>query len=112
MPYAPPSFKRYECARADAQREYEARRREQKPWRALYKTAAWQKLRSRRLAENPLCQAHLLRGETVVADTVNHVRPHRGDADLFFNYGNTESLCKRCHDSDVQKNERGVRAGE
>lgn len=50
---------------------------------------------------------HALRGETVPADTVDHIRPHRGDPVLFWDYGNLQSVCKACHDGILQKLEKG-----
>lgn len=65
----------------------------------------WQKLRAHHLAQHPLCALHLTRGEVVAASVVDHVTPHRGDVRLFWN-GKLQSLCKRCHDSDKQAEER------
>ena len=33
------------------------------------------------------------------ADTVDHVRPHKGDVDMFWEPDNLQSLCKWHHDS-------------
>ena len=41
------------------------------------------------------------------ADTVDHVRPHKGDVDLFWQADNLQSLCKWHHDSVKQMQERG-----
>ena len=109
MPIRPPIFRPHGQSTTMVRREYEARRREQKPWRAFYKTAAWQRIRERRLAEDPLCRLCLARGEVTPADTVNHILRHGGDGDLFFDYENTEAVCKRCHDVDVQRSERRAR---
>ena len=43
----------------------------------------------------------------VAACVVDHVTPHRGNEDLFFDYHNTQSLCKAHHDSTKQSMERG-----
>ncbi len=42
---------------------------------------------------------HAELGQVVAATVADHVRPHRGDLDLFLNRDNLQSLCKPCHDS-------------
>lgn len=40
------------------------------------------------------------------ADTVDHTIRHKGRRDLFFDRRNLQSLCKRCHDTTKQSQER------
>lgn len=63
-------------------------------------TRSWQRLRLRVLADvgrdefrrgGPLCACG------AAATEVDHVRPHRGDPDLFWDADNLQSLCKPCH---------------
>lgn len=76
-------------------------------WRHLYGRAAWKRLRSAHLAQQPLC-AFCLRQEVVTeAAVVDHVNPHKGDEALFFDASNLQSLCKSCHDSIKQRLELG-----
>jgi 5-methylcytosine-specific restriction enzyme A len=84
---------------------HDQKRRKQQPWRSLYKTKAWQMIRAAQLAAHPLCQRHLRRGRVVRACTVHHLERHNGDEQKFF-AGPFESLCKPCHDSDTQSEER------
>lgn len=73
-----------------------------KPW---YGTARWQKLRKAQLSREPLC-AYCLKQEVIEAATVcDHTEPHKGDEDKFWT-GPFQSLCKRCHDSTKQSEER------
>ena len=44
----------------------------------------------------PLCRHCLDRGEVKPATDVDHVKPHKGDPDLFW-HGQLQSLCKECH---------------
>lgn len=44
---------------------------------------------------------------TTAATVVDHIEPHKGDVDLFYDSDNTQSLCKHCHDSIKQAHERG-----
>lgn len=69
-------------------------------YRKMYRTAQWQSLRCSRLSAEPLCRACALKGLIIVATVVDHVKPHRGDAALFFDISNTQSLCAPCHDID------------
>lgn len=73
-------------------------------YRHLYKTARWQKDRLAQLDEFPLCALCLEYGEVVAATIVDHVEPHRGNEELFFN-GKKQSLCKPCHDGPKQREE-------
>lgn len=66
----------------------------------------WQQERKAFLAANPLCVFHKKRNQVVAATVVDHVIPHRGDLDLFWDKTNWQALCKPCHDSYKQAIER------
>lgn len=78
-----------------------------RPWSKLYKTARWQHMRDVQRDKQPLCEFCLQSEDVVVADVVDHIRPHKGDETLFFDADNLQSLCKECHDRDKQRMERG-----
>ena len=83
-----------------------------RPWRHLYKTAAWQRLRESQLAQEPLCRYCSEMGRTTAATVCDHIEPHKGDEQLFFDADNLQSLCKTCHDSVKQREEHlGIRIG-
>lgn len=67
-------------------------------YRQWYKTARWQRIRAAQLRAEPLCCMCQARGRVTAATIADHVTPHRGDADLFWN-GALQSLCKPDHDS-------------
>lgn len=69
----------------------------------------WQKARAQFLAENPLCTICDKTGRTVLAQVVDHIKPHRGDDALFWDRANWQPLCKQCHSSDKQRAERSGR---
>jgi 5-methylcytosine-specific restriction protein A len=72
----------------------------------------WQKYRITFLMKNPLCVMHLALGQTVAAEVVDHIDPHKGDHKLFWNPKNHQALCKHCHDAHKQRLEKsGVLAG-
>lgn len=60
----------------------------------------WQKVSKLFLAEHPLCECGECRaaGRIRPATVVDHVIPHRGDADLFWDRGNWCAMAKQCHD--------------
>ena len=74
----------------------------------LYDKAAWRRLRLHQLAKRPLCALHGELGQIKPASVVDHIRPHGGDMQLFFDEGNLQSLCKSCHDSHKQAQERNA----
>jgi len=71
----------------------------------LYGTTRWQNLRQRQLAFEPLCALCRQLGYTEPATVADHIQPHRGDEELFFN-SPLQSLCKACHDSVKQALEK------
>jgi len=76
-------------------------------WHHLYNTTLWRNIRKRQLEREPLCRYCLARGEVTPAVICDHKVPHRGDTERFYEPSNLQSLCKRCHDSDKQREERG-----
>lgn len=78
-----------------------------KAYRKLYKRVEWKRLVAQQLSNHPLCQRCLVKGIESAATIPNHVKPHRGDTQLFFDPDNLESLCAPCHDQVVQSEERG-----
>jgi len=81
------------------------------PWRAWYKTARWQKLVKRIRARDKLvCQqtGELLVGRYPAPNSpvVDHIRPHRGDTDLFWDHANLQLVSKKYHDRVKQSLER------
>ena len=71
----------------------------------LYNSVGWKRRRKAQLTGEPLCRFHLRRGETVAATIADHVDRHEGNADKFFQ-GELQSLCKACHDSLKQAQEK------
>lgn len=80
---------------------------EARPWRNWYKLARWERRRQALFADQPLC-VMCLRSETItIADTADHIIPHRGDPDLFWN-GELQPLCASCHSMHKQREEAGT----
>ena len=58
----------------------------------------WRKARERFLNENPLCKRCLEADVIEAATVVDHIVPHRGDRELFWDETNWQALCKAHHD--------------
>jgi len=63
----------------------------------LYNSPQWRTMRAAQLAKEPWCAECLARGEHVFAAEVDHIKPHDGNATLFFDETNLQSLCKPDH---------------
>ena len=55
------------------------------------------------LRQHPLCAMCTAEGKTVVAEVVDHIRPHQGDPVLFNDVRNWQALCKAHHDRTKQR---------
>lgn len=67
----------------------------------------WRVARAEFLKEHPLCVFCEKKGLVTLADVVDHIKPHRGVMDLFWDRDNWQSLCKSCHNGEKQKLENG-----
>lgn len=86
-------------------RDYDSRRAAEQPWRRLYKTVRWIRMRVRKLKLNPLCEPCMEAGRCSLATVVDHKVAHKGDRALFFDETNLESQCSTCHDRHKQREE-------
>ena len=66
----------------------------------------WRIKRERFLKVNPLCVRCIDKGTLVKATVVDHIKPHRGDTELFWDENNWQALCKRCHDKKTMTQDR------
>ena len=71
--------------------------REIKDYHYLYNTSAWRKGRVSFLQSNPLCTNCKQYGFIKEAVDVDHIIPHQGNTDLFYDINNWQGLCKACH---------------
>jgi 5-methylcytosine-specific restriction enzyme A len=58
----------------------------------------WRKASKKFLKSNPLCKYCDKKGMVTPATVVDHIIPHRGDKNLFWDKSNWQPLCKSCHD--------------
>lgn len=74
-------------------------------WSHWYWTTAWRSRAKAQIQAEPLCRMCMARGQVTAARVADHIVPHRGDSELFWN-GDLQSLCKPCHDSAKQQEEK------
>lgn len=113
MPKMPPTHDPQGRTPAERRRERNARhdrkRAREKEYRAWYQTPQWKALRASHIALEPSCRMCRGRGQIVAATTVDHIKEHNGDAFLFFDPGNLQSLCTTDHNSAKQRLEAARR---
>ena len=69
----------------------------------------WRKYRILFLREHPLCEICLKEGKITQANVVDHIKPHKGNKDLFWDENNHQALCKECHDRKTATEDGGFR---
>ena len=57
----------------------------------------WRQARLDFLAEHPFCAHCQQQGRMILATDVDHVHPHQGDVNLFWDESNWSALCHGCH---------------
>jgi len=67
----------------------------------------WRKARIGYLRAHPLCVMCLAVGRATPANVVDHIIPHRGNMQLFWQHSNWQSLCKPCHDTKTAREDGG-----
>ena len=65
-------------------------------------SAAWRKAREGFLRSHPMCMEKGCFKPSIIVD---HIIPHRGDKDLFWDRENWQALCKTCHDRKTARGE-------
>jgi 5-methylcytosine-specific restriction protein A len=63
----------------------------------------WQKARESYFAKHPLCVECEKEGEVVIATDLDHIIPHRGDKDVFWDRTNWQGLCHEHHSAKTQR---------
>lgn len=69
--------------------------------------ARWNKARIEHLDADPLCVDCAKRDYITPATVVDHIVPHKGNEDLFWDRSNWQSLCKPCHDRKTATEDMG-----
>ncbi|WP_089177270.1 HNH endonuclease [Bosea sp. AS-1] len=99
-------------ANASQERTRSAQRYATQAWRKWYGLKRWKDMRAEVLLDALYsCQrCGRIEGDTslLVAD---HIKPHRGRAALFWDRNNIQCLCKECHDTVKQREEKAEPVG-
>jgi 5-methylcytosine-specific restriction protein A len=90
----------------ESNRLTDAARRHEHKHRAEYSTRKWKAFRLQQLRAHPLCAYHLKRNQYVPAGIFDHVNPKDKYSLETFYRGPFQSLCKGCHDSAGQKEDK------
>lgn len=67
----------------------------------------WRMASKAYLHAHPLCVMCLAEGRYTPATVVDHIKPHRGDRQLFWDERNWQGLCKPCHDQKTATEDGG-----
>lgn len=67
----------------------------------------WQRYRAGYLRRHPLCAACFSRKRYTPATEVDHIVPHKGDFELFWDPNNHQGLCKSCHSKKTASEDGG-----
>lgn len=73
----------------------------------LYNNRRYRRLRSLFLQSNPLCIECKKNNKVVAAEVLDHIIPHRGNVELFWDENNWQSLCKTCHNAKSGRESKG-----
>jgi 5-methylcytosine-specific restriction protein A len=72
----------------------------------------WQKVSKAFLKAHPLCQCDECQEGKLrlkVSQVVDHIIPHRGDMNLFWNRKNWQAMAKECHDRKTATQDGGFK---
>lgn len=95
------------CDAHTSQQRREEDQRRDPTVRRLYNNARWRSASRAYLACNPICARC-----GGLAEVVDHIVPHRGDYESFWNAGgNWQGLCKRCHDRKTATEDKKMHGG-
>lgn len=75
-------------------------------WARLYNNEQWREASKAYRLANPLCVECERHGVTKAAECVDHIEPHRGDYQRFWNRHNWQSLCNECHARKTRSEDR------
>lgn len=73
----------------------------------------WVKYRRWFLARRPICECKECKesGRILPATVVDHIKPHKGNYELFWDPNNHQAMAKRCHDKKTATEDGGFGHG-
>lgn len=75
-------------------------------------TYKWSKVAKAFLAKHPLCAECERDGRVTAATSVDHIIPHKGNMELFWDKSNWQALCHSCHSRKTAREYGGFGNGE
>jgi len=66
-------------------------------FRQFYSSAAWKRLRERKVIQDPLCQDCMAKGVVKATMDVDHMEELKNNWGRRLDYSNLRSLCRSCH---------------
>ena len=75
----------------------------------LYDRQRWRRRSRAFLQANPLCVMCTAAGRVTLAQLVDHIVPHKGDEELFWDEANWQPLCAKDHSAAKQAQEKSGR---
>lgn len=63
----------------------------------MYKSRRWRRMSRAFLDKHLYCRACLAQGIKTIAEECDHIEPHQGNAELFWDQTNWQPLCSSCH---------------
>lgn len=67
----------------------------------------WNRISQRWRAQHPFCEECRRMGRLTLAECVDHIIPHKGDASLLYDLNNLQSLCWKCHSRKTAREDGG-----
>ena len=67
----------------------------------------WQQARAGYLRKHPLCVHCEAKGRITVATDLDHIVPHQGDMEVFWDFSQVQGLCKSCHSRKTAREDGG-----
>lgn len=84
----------------------QAERHRKTAWQRGY-TSAWSRASKAFLAAHPLCAECQRHGILTPATEVDHIVPHKGNKQLFWDESNWQALCHECHSRKTVREDGG-----
>ena len=81
-----------EKRRQERKTGFNDQRGKSREWHSMYYSARWKQSRKEFLKKYPYC--FLCGAKATIAD---HIQPHRGNVELFYNEDNLQPMCQSCH---------------
>ena len=82
-------------------------------WKRLYGTTEWRRSREFTIEKDEhlcqVCGTATIPGHNLRHPTVDHIIPHRGDEELFFDLDNLQLLCASCHNVKSNSERLGIK---